>query len=236
MFEDSTFESTGRIHTRSRSWMAATFALNSGILLALILIPLIYPQALPRAAQNILMVAPAPPPEEPKRQPETRVAHASMARMESGYQAPSVIPRHIYYADKREAALPPINVADLGDASPFSKGNNPFQGQQGTEVVRAEPQREVHIAGSVEEGLLLRKTIPAYPPIAIAARVEGTVVLEATISRSGRIENLRAVAGPAMLQQAALNAVQQWRYRPYLLDHQPVEVETTINVVFKLNE
>jgi protein TonB len=60
-------------------------------------------------------------------------------------------------------------------------------------------------------------------------------VLQATISRSGTIENLRVVSGPALLQQAALDAVRQWRYRPYLLNGQPVEVETTVNVVFKLN-
>ena len=58
--------------------------------------------------------------------------------------------------------------------------------------------------------------------------------MQATISRSGTIENLRVLSGPAMLQQAALDAVQQWHYRPYLLNGQPVEVETTVNVVFKM--
>jgi protein TonB len=75
-----------------------------------------------------------------------------------------------------------------------------------------------------------------YPPIAKAAQISGTVVLEATISTEGAIENLRVVSGPAMLQQSALNAVKQWRYRPYLLNNTPVEVETTVNVVFSLNQ
>jgi protein TonB len=66
-------------------------------------------------------------------------------------------------------------------------------------------------------------------------RVSGTVVLAATISKTGTIENLHVVSGPPVLQQAALDAVQTWLYRPYLLDGEPVEVETTINVVFTLN-
>jgi protein TonB len=60
------------------------------------------------------------------------------------------------------------------------------------------------------------------------------VVLQATISKTGTIEGLHVMSGPAMLQQAAMDAVRSWRYRPYLLNNEPVEVETTINVVFTL--
>jgi protein TonB len=73
-----------------------------------------------------------------------------------------------------------------------------------------------------------------YPPIAKAARVQGTVVLQAMISKQGTIQDLRVVSGPAMLQGAAMDAVKTWRYRPYLLNNEPVEVETTINVIFTL--
>jgi protein TonB len=66
-------------------------------------------------------------------------------------------------------------------------------------------------------------------------RIAGAVQLQATISRDGTIENLRVVSGPALLQAAALEAVRQWRYRPYLLNGEPVEVETTINVDFTMN-
>jgi protein TonB len=86
------------------------------------------------------------------------------------------------------------------------------------------------------EGLLVQKTVPVYPPIAWATRTQGTVVLNATISREGMIENLRVASGSPMLQQAALAAVNTWRYRPYMLNGQPIEVDTTINVVFKINE
>jgi protein TonB len=101
-------------------------------------------------------------------------------------------------------------------------------------VVRPAAKGPVRIAGPVEAGLLLYKKVPIYPQIAVAMRKEGTVVLQATISKSGTIENLRVVSGPAMLQQAALDAVQSWRYRPYQLDGEPIEVETTVNVVFTL--
>jgi periplasmic protein TonB len=73
-----------------------------------------------------------------------------------------------------------------------------------------------------------------YPPIAKTAGVSGTVVLEAVISKAGTIENLRIVSGPMMLRKAAEDAVRTWRYRPYKLNNEPTEVETTINVIFSL--
>ena len=76
--------------------------------------------------------------------------------------------------------------------------------------------------------------MPVYPPIAKATGTQGIVILQAVISKAGTIENLRVVSGPGLLQQAAIDAVKQWRYRPYKLNDQPVEVETTINVVFTL--
>lgn len=92
----------------------------------------------------------------------------------------------------------------------------------------------MRISTRVLEGLLLFKTAPPYPVLAKATRTEGTVVLEAIISKAGAIENLHVVSGPPMLRQAAFDAVRTWRYRPYLLDGQPTEVETTVNVIFSL--
>jgi protein TonB len=100
--------------------------------------------------------------------------------------------------------------------------------------IKEAPPKKVNISAGVAVGMLLQKTQPIYPPIAKAARVQGTVVLQATISKSGTIENLKVVSGPAMLTQAALDAVRTWRYRPYLLNNEPVEVDTTINVIFTL--
>jgi TonB family protein len=92
------------------------------------------------------------------------------------------------------------------------------------------------IPAAVAVGLLLQKTQPIYPPIAKAARVSGTVVLEATISKAGTVEELRVISGPPFLQQAALDAVKTWRYKPYTVNDEPVEVETTVNVVFTLGD
>jgi protein TonB len=86
----------------------------------------------------------------------------------------------------------------------------------------------------VSEGLLLAPIRPVYPAIARAARVEGTVVVEAVISRVGRIESLRVVSGPEMLRRAALDAIQEARYRPYRLNGEAVDVETTITVNFRM--
>ena len=94
----------------------------------------------------------------------------------------------------------------------------------------------VTIAGGIAQGMLLERTAPEYPAVAKAARVSGTVVLQATISKTGAIENLRVISGPPLLQDAAMDAVKTWRYRPYLLNGEPVEVETTVNVVFALGE
>ena len=85
------------------------------------------------------------------------------------------------------------------------------------------------------EGNLIRRVQPAYPPLARSARIQGQVVLAAIISKEGTIENLRILTGHPMLVHAAVEAVSQWRYRPYILNSDPVEVETQITVNFSLS-
>jgi TonB family protein len=96
------------------------------------------------------------------------------------------------------------------------------------------PPKRIYISAGVAMGMLLEHQIPIYPPEAKTARVSGTVVLESTIGKDGAVEELRVVSGPAMLQQAALDAVRTWRYSPYLLNGEPIEVRTTVNVIFTL--
>jgi len=86
----------------------------------------------------------------------------------------------------------------------------------------------------MSEGNLIRKLQPMYPPLARTARIQGAVVLQAVISKEGAIENLKVLTGHPMLVQAAREAVMQWRYRPYILNNEPVEVETQITVNFWL--
>jgi TonB family protein len=94
--------------------------------------------------------------------------------------------------------------------------------------------RKIYISGGVAAGQLLKHSYPIYPPLAKASRVSGTVVLQAVIGTDGHISDLQVISGPPMLQQAALDTVSTWTYRPYLLNGDPVEVNTTINVVFTL--
>ena len=92
----------------------------------------------------------------------------------------------------------------------------------------------VTVSGGVMAKLILKKVDPVYPPIAKAAGIQGMVVLQAMIGQDGRVENLRVISGPAMLQQSAIDAVKTWRYSPYQLNGEPVEVQTTVNVIFTL--
>ena len=84
------------------------------------------------------------------------------------------------------------------------------------------------------QGSLVRRVEPVYPPIARTARVEGPVVLEAIISKEGTMKNLRLISGHPLLVPAAIEAVSQWRYKPYLLNGEAIEVETQITVNFIL--
>jgi len=235
MFEDSTFESNGTIRTRSRGWMIAALALNSSIVFALILIPLIYPEALPSQFMPWLIEVPPPPtaPPAPPHQP-MHAASAATATYEDPLAPPRQIPTSIVADDSRDAAP----IGPIGSLAPEGSGIDSIPGGLGHQppptVVHPEPKTTAHLPSSVAAGLLIRKVVPQYPPIAKAAHVEGAVVLAATISKVGTIINLRVVSGPPILQQAALDAVSQWRYRPYLLNGQPVEVETTVSVIFTL--
>src|SRR5438445_13876654 len=86
------------------------------------------------------------------------------------------------------------------------------------------------------EGNLVHRVQPEYPPLAVQTRTQGQVVLRAVITREGTIENLQVVSGHPLLVRAALEAVRQWRYRPYVLNGEPVEVETQVTVNFRSEE
>jgi protein TonB len=237
MFEDSTFESTGSIRTRSRGWMMAAFLCNSCILLALVLFPLLYPAALPRIGMISILIAPPPPAQivEPKPVPQ-QAAHEVSEMRDNELVVPTRIPPSIkYFAPGSDQ--PP---AETFTGTDFTSGGGSVAGGTGIFasnhpiVVKPGAKETVKLSSGVVEGLLLYKNIPSYPSIARAARIEGTVVLQATIGANGTIENLHVLSGHPMLRQAALDSVAHWRYRPYELNGAPVEVETTINVIFTL--
>jgi protein TonB len=234
MFEDATFESMGIIHTRSSRWMGAVMLFEAALLLALVLIPLLYPQALPALKTIYLCCMEAPAPQPVKPQQQVVRTSAPLTEMQNGILfAPPRIPTGITMVTGPEPAMDTsINSWAFSQAASSS---NPFGNRAAATVVRPAVSGPIRISSLTAESEIILKTMPIYPPIARAARIEGTVRLAATISKNGTIENLRVTSGPAMLQQAALNAVSCWRYRPYLLDGQPVEVETTVDVIFTLS-
>ena len=141
-------------------------------------------------------------------------------------------------AAAKPAAANGIKSALSGPATPYSVPNSAVASAvkplaPGPMIVpRLKP---VKIAAGAADGLLVKKIPPDYPLEAKLVRLEGTVVLHAVIDRSGEVSQVNAVSGPPLLESAAVDAVKQWQYRPYSMNGQPVDVETTVEVVFALD-
>jgi len=158
----------------------------------------------------------------------TRPLRAQSEAMNSQLNAPSRIPNDLKLLTGGKEAAP---TSGFGAGMEGMGGTgNVFSGQSGPKV-KFEGGTRVISAG-VAGGLLIQRTSPVYPQIAKEARISGTVVIQATISKTGAVTNPHAVSGPSMLQGPALDAVRRWRYRPYVLDGEPVEVQTTVSVTF----
>lgn len=155
--------------------------------------------------------------------------------MSAQLAAPNRIPHDINVAPKSEeppsSSFGVAGTEGLGNSSNTGVGTA-FGGVDKGLKVKVFIPAKVSLASSVSAALLVQKTMPIYPTIARSANVFGTVVLDATISKAGIIESLRVVTGPGMLRQAALDAVKSWRYKPYMINGEAVQVETTINIAF----
>jgi TonB family protein len=163
---------------------------------------------------------------------QTRSVPVQSQMMNDQLSAPSRIPQAAKTAPVQDAP-PSFGAAGMGDLNGNAATANVF-GNQGQLKVKVAQPKIVTVSSGVAVGMLTQKTTPVYPPIAKTAGVSGTVVLDAVISKAGTIENLRVVSGPVMLRKAAEDAVRTWRYRPYKLNNEPTEVETTVNVIFTL--
>ena len=106
----------------------------------------------------------------------------------------------------------------------------------GDEHRPSQPNGPVHVKPDVMQTQILHKVVPVYPLEAKKARIQGAVELDAIIGKTGEVENLKVISGPATLQQSALDAVRQWTYKPFLLNGEPVEVKTTITVNYTLKK
>jgi periplasmic protein TonB len=234
MFEDSLVESTGRIRTYSKVYAVGSFAMQAALLAVLILIPYIYPDSLPKQALSTLWIPPLPP-AAPAQIPHALATHSASPVQLAGLVAPAVIPHYVLDGDSASPA-PPGTDTVLGKGGDVNGalsllGSTP----PAPDVVRPKPTGPIRISAGVAEGHILVPIQPVYPAIARTARIQGTVMIEAVITKQGLVDQARVVSGPALLAQAALAAVGRARYQPFKLNGNPVDVETTINIIFTLD-
>jgi protein TonB len=240
MFEQTFINNNGR--TRKPWTVAVSLALQTGVVAVLLIYPLLHPEVLHLNVEVPVHVSLTP--LTTMKPPETRAVARS---------APMMIPRPVFNAPTAMPTHVPahIGVVDTTDAPPTDfvttglAGPSPIAG-----IVPELPQRAPSPAPSVKPapqagpvrvgiGVQAAKLIfgpkPHFSPLALAARIQGTVKLQAIIAADGSIQNLRVMSGPPLLTGSALDAVKQWRYQPTLLNGAPVEVITEIDVVFTLS-
>jgi len=218
----------------------------------MVLYPLIYTEALPKAQLMTFLAAPPPPPPPPPPPAAAAPAPKIIRRIsaEDIMRAPTVIPKTI--AQIKDEPEPAPNAGAVGvvggvpGGMPGGQMGGVLGGVIGGVMSAAAPPpppppkaaapKRIRVGGQVESAKLIFQPKPDYPPLAKMARIQGTVRLEAVISKDGTIQDLKVMNGHPLLVKAALEAVQRWRYQPTLLNGEPVEVVTEIDVNFTLAE
>jgi protein TonB len=243
MFEDSLIESGNKLKTKRLGTTVLSFVLQVGLIGVLILIPLIYTDALPKQQLMTFLVAPPPPPPPP---PPPAAAPVKVVKVQSELvngqlRTPTKIPQKVQMI-KEEEAPPDLGAGGVPGGVPGGIPGGSTGGVMGgilssqpVAVPKVATPQRVRVSSGVSQGLLIKKVTPNYPPLARQARIQGSVVLQAEISKEGTIQNLQLISGHAMLAPAAIEAVKQWRYKPYLLNGEPVAVETQVVVNFSLS-
>src|SRR5579883_2413389 len=240
MFEDSLIESGGRLKTNRGKTTTISFVLQAALVGVLVLLPLIFTEALPKQQLMTFLVAPPPPP--PAAAPVKVVRQVQSDLINGQLRTPTKIPQKVQMIKEEEAPPPEMSTGGVVGGVPGGVPGGQMGGVIGGIISStpvavpkvATPQR-VRVSLGVSQGLLIKKVQPAYPPLARQARIQGTVLLQAEISKDGTIENLRLISGHPMLAPAAIEAVKQWRYKPYMLNGEPVAVETQVQVNFTLS-
>ena len=214
----------------------------------MILVPLIYTQALPTTLLSLdgpIVEAPGPPPAPPMGERVTPPAHHAAV---DPFTQPVRIPTTIDVID--ETPVPPQIDAGpkgtgvIGVPEGFGRrdgviGSVPWGTQPPpppTVVHTASKPQMVHLSSSIVAAKALYQPKPVYPRLAIMAHVQGTVVLQAILGKDGTVQDLKVMSGPPLLIAAAVDAVKTWRYQPTLLNSEPVDVLTEIDVIFSLGE
>jgi protein TonB len=244
LFSDSLLESSS-LERRRRS-LATTLSIifQCMVIAGLLILPLMFTEALPTQQLVTFLVSPPPPPPPPAPAvPVAKVVQTDMLN-NGGLRTPTRIPRKVEMIREEEAPPPAIAGGVIGGI-PGGVPGGQLGGVIGgiisstptssAIVPKLEPVKRIRISQGVTQGMVISKIEPAYPKIALAARVTGVVTLKAVISKEGEIKELQSVSGHPLLVPAAIEAVKQWRYRPYLLNGEPVEVETVITVTFQIS-
>jgi protein TonB len=220
MFEDSLIESGGKLKTKRGATTALSFVLQVALIGLLVLIPLLFTEALPKTQLMTFLVAPPPPPPPPPPPAATPVKVVKQIQTDiinGQLRTPTKIPEKVQMI-KEEEAPPPLNtMAGVVGGVPGGVPGGQMGGVIGGIINStpmavpkiATPQR-VRVSQGVTQGLLLRKVQPNYPPLARQARIQGSVLLQAEISKDGSIENLHLISGHPMLAPAAIEAVKQF--------------------------
>jgi protein TonB len=236
MFDELVESNVVRKKTNKSMAIFVSTAFQVLCVLVLILIPLIYTEALPRAMMATLLIAPPPPPPPPPPPAAVEVKVVKpVARLltQGRLMQPRAIPKNVVVF--REAELPPEPAPGVG----VFGGMESLLGGLGEGSTGAPPPPPIRIqrtrvGGQVQAARIIAQPNPIYPALARQARIQGKVMLHAIIDKDGRVSQLETISGHPLLIQAALAAVQNWRYQPTILNQEPVEVDTTIEVNFVL--
>src|ERR1700756_767892 len=243
MFDEMVVSSPNPKKTNKRWTIFVSLAFQTLFVAILILIPLIYTEALPKTMMATMLTAPPPPPPPPPPPAATPVVHVKpqVHLMDAGKLVqPKVIPKDVKII-KEDA--PDVNAGMAGGVPGGVAGGSMggviggvIGGMGGAPPPPKPTATRIRQGGAVQAAKLVNKVQPVYPPLARQTRISGTVRLHALISKSGQVESLEVISGHPLLVRAAMDAVQQWRYQPTLLNGEPVEVDTTIDVIFSLNQ
>jgi protein TonB len=250
LFEDSLLDSTVGQRKR-RTWSTVfSFVLQCLLIGLLLLLPLWFTEVLPMEQLVTLLVAPPPPPPPPPPEAPTalrpKVVKVASNIANGRLRAPSRIPAKVQMIKDDEAPPPTITGGVVGGVPGGIPGGqldgvvggiigSTLSLAPGLTVFKPKPaptMQRVRVSPGVIKGLLIHRVEPIYPPLAQQARIQGAVVLSAIIDKDGNVQRLQIVSGHPLLAPAAIAAVKQWRYKPFLLNGQPLEVETTVTVNF----
>ncbi len=248
LFSDVLLETDDQQRHRRTLSAVLSFVVQCLLLGFLVIIPLMFTDVLPQQQLLTFLMAPPPPPPPP---PPASVAAARVVKvvesdiLNGRLRAPSKIPQNVQMIREDEAP-PDLSGGGVAGGVPGGIPGGQLGGVIGgilsstpsaavPKLVTPAAPKRIRVSQGVTEGRLIHKVEPQYPMLARSARIQGQVLLTAIISKTGEIQNLVLVSGHPMLAPAAIEAVRQWRYRPFLLNDEPVEVETTITVNFALS-